>query len=110
MSKFIELIKSVWARVRVALKPAAKAGVKAAAEVIEGAVKGSAALILFAVLTGCSTQVPHGRGSSVLVFNFGFPVVAWFTADQKDDNAGPDANAAVQQNPVTPTVDFPVVK
>ena len=110
MKKLIEAAKALWKRVKVALKPAAKAGIKEAAKVIKGSLKASAALSLFAVLMGCSTQVPHGRGSSVLVFNFGFPVVAWFTADQKDDNAGPDANAAVQQNPVTPTVDFPVVK
>jgi hypothetical protein len=61
-------------------------------------------------LAGCSTQMPQPKGAGIGVINIGLPVVMWFTADQDAPSENEESNAAVQANPVTPTVDFPVVK
>ena len=111
MNKLVEIVKTLWGRVKVALKPAAKAGIKAAAKVIKGSLKPTAALLLLAlVLMGCSTQMPQPKGAGISVVNVGLPVVMWFTSDQDAPSVNEESNAAVQANPVTPTVDFPAVK
>ena len=54
--------------------------------------------------------MPQPKGAGISVVNVGLPVVMWFTSDQDAPSANEESNAAVQANPVTPTVDFPVVK
>lgn len=98
-----KLIMKLWNAIdwKAGLVAAGKAFLKVA---VPSAVGAAAAL----GLAGCSTQIPRAKGPGVDVFNVGFPIVMWFTTNQEADNGGEDTNAAMQANPVTPTVAFPV--
>ena len=88
-----------------------KAGLAGAGKAfIKYGIPGGVSGALAAFLMGCSTQMPQPKGAGIGVINIGLPVVMWFTSDQDAQSANEESNAAVQANPVTPTVDFPVVK
>lgn len=88
-----------------------KAGLIAAGKAfVKYSIPSGAGAALAAALMGCSTQMPQPKGAGFSVVNIGLPVVMWFTSDQDAPSENTESNAAVQANPVTPTVDFPVVK